>query len=218
METFFVFKVSFIHLPLKMREEILHKATELFLNLGFKSVTMDDLAQEMGISKKTIYSHFENKTKLIEESTINLFWFISNGIDEIIALQKNPIEELYEIKKFVMLHLKNEKSSPQYQLQKYYPKIHNTLKEKQFEIMQDCVLDNIKRGIKLGIYRANLNIEFISRIYFSGVMSIKDNNLFPLRIFSMPQLMDDYLEYHLRGIVTPEGRKKLNSIINSNQE
>ncbi|WP_435624231.1 TetR/AcrR family transcriptional regulator [Flagellimonas sp.] len=201
-----------------MREEILHKATELFLNLGFKSVTMDDLANEMGISKKTIYTHFENKTKLVEESTMDLFWFISNGIDEIVALKKNPIEELYEIKKFAMLHLKDEKSSPQYQLQKYYPKIHDALRKKQFDIMQDCVLDNVKRGMDLGIYRNNLNIEFVSRIYFSGVISIKDNSLFPMRIFSMPQLMDYFLEYHLRGIVTPDGRKKLNSIINSNQE
>ncbi|WP_420603279.1 TetR/AcrR family transcriptional regulator [Flagellimonas sp.] len=201
-----------------MREKILHKATELFLNLGFKSVTMDDLANEMGISKKTIYSHFENKTKLVEESTMDLFWYISNGIDEIIALQKNPIEELYEIKKFVMLHLKNEKSSPQYQLQKYYPKIHETLKKKHYEVMQCCVLDNVKRGMEMEIYRDNLNAEFVSRIYFTGVTSIKDNNLFPMQIFSMPQLMDYYLEYHLRGIVTPKGRKILNSIINSNQE
>lgn len=201
-----------------MREKILHKATELFLTLGFKSVTMDDLANEMGISKKTIYSHFENKTKLVQESTMNLFWFISNGIDEIVALQKNPIEELYEIKRFVMLHLKDEKSSPQYQLQKYYPKVHATLKDNQFCAMQDCVLDNIKRGVEMGIYRDNLNIEFVSRIYFSGVISIKDNALFPLHIFSIKQLMDDYLEYHLRGIVTPKGRNILNSIINSNQE
>lgn len=201
-----------------MREKILHRATELFLNLGFKSVTMDDLANEMGISKKTIYSHFENKTKLVEESTLDLFWFISNGIDEIVALQKNPIEELYEIKRFVMHHLKDEKSSPQYQLQKYYPRIHDTLKKKQFDVMQDCVVDNIKRGVALGIYRDNLNIQFVSRIYFSGVISIKDNGLFPMTIFSNKQLEDDYLEYHIRGIVTPKGRKILNSIINSNQE
>ncbi|MEX0316046.1 MAG: TetR/AcrR family transcriptional regulator [Allomuricauda sp.] len=201
-----------------MREKILHKATEMFLNLGFKSVTMDDLANEMGISKKTIYSHFENKTKLVEESTMALFWFISNGIDEIIALEKNPIEELYEIKRFVMLHLKDEKSSPQYQLQKYYPKVHETLKLKQFEVMRECVFDNVKRGMEMGIYRENLNVDFVGRIYFSGVMSIKDNNLFPIQIFSMSQLMDYYLEYHLRGIVTPKGRKILNSIINSNQE
>lgn len=201
-----------------MKEQILHKATELFLNLGFKSVTMDDLANEMGISKKTIYSHYENKTHLVEESTMNLFSHISNGIDEICALRKNPIEELYEIKKFVMLHLKNEKSSPQYQLQKYYPKIHDSLRKKQFEVMQECVVDNIKRGIETDIYRGNLNVEFVSRIYFSGVTSIKDNGLFPQTLFSTTELMDNYLEYHLRGIVTPKGRKILNEIINSNQE
>lgn len=218
METFFVFKVSNLFLLAIMREKILHKATEMFLNLGFKSVTMDDLASEMGISKKTIYSHYENKTKLVEESTMDLFWFISNGIDEIIALKKNPIEELYEIKKFVMLHLKDEKSSPQYQLQKYYPKVHETLRQKQYDVMQESVVDNITRGVEMGIYRDNLNVEFVSRIYFSGVTSIKDNSLFPLQIFSMAQLMDHYLEYHIRGIVTPKGRKILNSIINSNQE
>lgn len=207
-----------VYLPPIMKEKILEKATELFLNLGFKSVTMDDLANEMGISKKTIYTHYENKTKLVEESTSQLFCIISQGIDHICSLQKNPIEELYEIKKFAMLHLKDEKSSPQYQLQKYYPKIYRTIRQKQYEIMQDCVVDNIKRGLALDIYRENLDIDFVSRIYFSGVTSIKDITLFPIDKFPMTSLMDIYLEYHLRGIVTPKGRKVLNSIINSNQE
>lgn len=200
-----------------MREKILYKATEMFLTLGFKSVTMDDLATEMGISKKTIYSHYENKTKLVEESTMHMFCFISNGIDEINAMSLNPIEELYEIKKFVMLHLKDEKSSPQYQLQKYYPKIHDRLKKQHFEVMHECVMDNVKRGMQMGIYRDNLNVGFIARIYFSGANSIKDQGLFPIQLFSARQLMDDYLEYHLRGITTVKGREILNSIINSNQ-
>jgi len=84
--------------------------------------------------------------------------------------------------------------------------------------MQACVVDNVNRGIGLGIYRENLNVEFVSRIYFSGVTSIKNQKLFPLNKFPIAQLMDDYLEYHLRGIVTPKGRKTLNKIINSNQE
>jgi AcrR family transcriptional regulator len=179
---------------------------------------MDDLANEMGISKKTIYSHFENKTKLIEESTSHLLNSISCGIDGIRELHKNPIEELYEIKKFVMLHLKDEKSSPQYQLQKYYPQIHEVMRTRQFEMMEDCVLANIKRGIEQEIYRENLNMDFVARIYFSGVTSIKDLKLFPVHKFPIRQLIDDYLEYHLRGIITPEGRKILNKIINSNQE
>ncbi|NER09737.1 transcriptional regulator, TetR family [Muriicola jejuensis] len=201
-----------------MREKILDKATDMFLSLGFKSVTMDDLANEMGISKKTIYSHFDNKTKLVEASTSCLFETISEGINAICSLQKNPIEELYEIKKFAMKHLKDEKASPQFQLQKYYPRIHNAMRMRQFDLMQTCVVDNIRRGIDLGIYRPNLNVNFIARIYFTGVTSIKDHTLFPEDEFPKTQLMDDYLEYHLRGIVTPEGRKILNEIIHSNNQ
>ena len=201
-----------------MKEKILEKATDMFLTLGFKSVTMDDLAHEMGISKKTIYAHFENKTKLVDASTLELFEVISKGIDTICSLQKNPIEELYEIKKFAMRHLKDEKASPQYQLQKYYPRIHKTMRKKQFELMQNCVVDNLKRGMEMGIYRPSLNINFIARIYFTGVTSIKDHTLFPEDEFPKIQLMDDYLEYHLRGIVTPEGRKILNEIIHSNHK
>ncbi|GGD48445.1 TetR/AcrR family transcriptional regulator [Muriicola marianensis] len=201
-----------------MREKILDKATDMFLSLGFKSVTMDDLAHEMGMSKKTIYSHFDNKTKLVEACANSLFDQISQGIDAICSMQKNPIEELYEIKKFAMKHLKDEKASPQFQLQKYYPRIHSAMRMKQFDLMQTCVVDNIKRGVELEIYRSNLNVNFIARIYFTGVTSIKDHTLFPEDEFPKTKLMDDYLEYHLRGIVTPEGRKILNQIIQSNQE
>ena len=198
-----------------MKDKILFSATDLFLNYGFKSVTMDDIANNLGISKKTIYLHFENKTKLVEATTMNLFCSISQGIDHICSLEKNPIEEIYDIKQFVADHLKDEKSSPQYQLQKYYPKIFRTLKSKQFEVMQTCVKDNLKRGVSLELYRESINIEFISRIYFNAMLAIKDKDLFPLKQFSMNMLMENYLEYHLRGICTEKGIKKLNQIINT---
>jgi AcrR family transcriptional regulator len=200
-----------------MKNEILHKATDLFITLGFKSVTMDDIANRMGISKKTIYLHFENKTKLVEATTMSMFNLISHGIDCICALEKNPIEEFYDIKKLVMDHLKDEKSSPQYQLQKYYPQIFSTLKKKQFDLMQDCVKENLQRGIKQKLFRENLNIDFISRIYFSSIIAIKDNDLFPYEQFSMNMLMDHYLEYHIRGVCTPKGLDFLNQITNSNK-
>lgn len=201
-----------------MKDNILEKATELFLNLGFKSVTMDDLAEQMGISKKTIYSHFKNKTDLVEQCTMTLFHKIASGIDCICDMGKNPIEELYEIKKFALLNLKNEKSSPQYQLKKYYPTIYDSLHQKQYDMMKDCVRLNINRGIEQGIYRENLEVDFIARIYFAGITSLKDDTLFPRHTFPIVTLMDEYLEYHLRGIVTPKGRSTLNKIINSIQE
>ena len=171
-----------------MRDKILQKATDLFLNLGFKSVTMDDLAQDMGISKKTIYTHYKNKNVLVEACSMHVFHQISNGIDQICNLELNPIEELFEIKKFVLHHLKNEKSSPQYQLKKYFPRIYGNLRGKQFGVMQECVIRNLENGIKMGFYRDNLNKEFISRIYFSGITSIKDTDLFPTNKFDIPTL------------------------------
>jgi len=200
-----------------MKDEILLCATDLFLNYGFKSVTMDDLANKIGISKKTIYQHFDNKTKLVEATTMYMFNQISNGIDCICELEKNPIDEFYDIKKLVMNHLKNEKSSPQYQLQKYYPQIFATLKKKQFDVMQECVIKNLERGIKQGLFRKSLNIPFISRIYFSSIIAIKDKDLFPMEQFSMNMLMEHYLEYHLKGICTTKGLDYLSQFLNSNQ-
>ncbi len=196
-----------------MKNKIIFKAAEMFITLGFKSVTMDDIANELAISKKTIYNHFKNKTELVHEVTMSLFETISCGIDHICELQKNPIEELYEIKKLVMLHLKNEQSSPQYQLQKYYPEISETLKKKHFEKMSECTYKNLKRGVEMGLYRENINVDFVSRIYFIGVSGIKDDILFPIDTFPKVRLFEEYLEYHLRGIVTKQGLHTLNKFI-----
>lgn len=192
-----------------MKNTIIQRAAELFLNFGFKSVTMDDIARSLGISKKTIYANFKNKTSLIRATTNSIFDEITCGIDHIQSKEMNPIKELYEVKNFAMQLLRNEKSSPQFQLKKYYPEIYNELKRKQFKKMQECTLRNLRRGTALGLYRENLNHEFVARIYFLGISGIKDEDLFPAEMFTKPSLMDNYLEYHLRGIVTEKGFLKL---------
>jgi AcrR family transcriptional regulator len=171
---------------------------------------MDEIASKMGVSKKTIYKYFDNKTDLVAAVTDYMFDTVSCGIDGICALQMNPIEEIFSIKRFVMKHLKDEKSSPQYQLQKYYPKIYASLTQKQFHVMQVCVLNNLKKGIEKGLYRTHIDLEFISRIYFNGMVGIKNKDLFPLTDYSMNTLMNHYLEYHLRGIATEKGLQELN--------
>ena len=201
----------------KMRDKIIIKSTELFLNLGFKSVTMDDIANEMGISKKTIYQHFQNKTKLVEATAMHVFEKISNGIDCICNLNQNPIEEIYEIKRFVILNLKDEKSSPQFQLQKYYPKIYASLKEKQFEKMINCVTRNLERGVSLLLYRDTIDVDFIARMYFNGMLSLKDQDIFPRDRYTMQDLMNNYIEYHVRGICSTKGLETLTQL-NSNHE
>jgi AcrR family transcriptional regulator len=200
-----------------MREKIIHKSSELFLTLGFKSVTMDDIANALGISKKTIYVHFSNKTKLVEAVTFTLFENICDGIDCICLEAQNPIEELYDIKMFVMQHLKNEQASPIFQLKKYYPNIHDALKSKQFEKMHESVLDSLKKGVETKVFRPNIDIDFIARLYFNGMTGIKDEAIFPRKNFTMEYLIENFLEYHLRAIVTEKGFKILNQFITKHQ-
>lgn len=198
-----------------MIEKIINKTTELFLTLGFKSVTMDDIANEMGISKKTIYVHFENKSKLVEAVTFSVFKKICSGIDAICEKSENPIEQLYDIKKYAMQLLRNEKTSPQYQLKKYYPQLYQRIQMKHFEKMQFSVKTSLQQGVDTGIFRSNIDIEFISRMYFNGISGIKDETIFPQGLFAMEYLTESYLEYHLRAIVTDEGLTILKKFINN---
>ena len=199
-----------------MREKIISKSEELFLSLGFKSVTMDDIANTIGISKKTIYAHFSNKTELVEVVTFSVLDHITEGIDKINAASVNPIEELYEIKMFVMNYLKNERVSPQHQLKKYYPEIFERLKIKQFEKMHSSVENSLKMGMNTGLFRADIDIDFISRMYFNGMTGIRDISIFPEDRFDRNYLFESYLEYHLRAIVTKTGLNLLNNYIKSN--
>nr|WP_201770873.1 TetR/AcrR family transcriptional regulator [Nonlabens ulvanivorans] len=201
-----------------MKTEILQKSTEMFLDLGFKSVTMDDISSEMGMSKKTLYSYFKNKEELITEVTLAISNTICGGIDHICSISTNPIEELYDIKKMVLTSLKGDKSSPIHQLQRYYPRVHQKVSAIQFEYMKECVNKNLEIGIEQGLYRDNLDKDFVSRIYYVGLQGIKDLHLFPNTQFPVQKLHDHYLEYHLRGIVTPAGRKILNLITNTNHD
>jgi hypothetical protein len=200
-----------------IKEQIIATSLDLFLTLGFKSVTMDEIAAKLGMSKKTLYTHFKNKGELVKESSVHLCDHICNGVDHIIdGGTENAIEELYTIKRFVMEHLKGDDTSPIYQLQKYYPEVHKEVTQIQFDFMDNCIKKNVSKGIEKGLYRNNIDANFIARIYFIGLQGIKNLQVFPTQNFPVNELYNQYLEYHIRGIVTPQGRKILNKITNTN--
>lgn len=185
----------------------------MFLNFGFKSITMDDISAEMGISKKTIYQHFKNKSDLIEACAFYLFNVIAFGIDTIKAQKMDPIEEIYEIKSLAMKRLKDEKTSTQYQLQKYYPKIYSTLRKKQYVLVIGFVTDNLKRGIAMGYFRETIDVDTMAKFYFNGIIALNNTEIFPPQQYNMPQLMETFIAYHVRAIGTQKGVEKLNKII-----
>jgi AcrR family transcriptional regulator len=196
-----------------MKDKILQKAADMFLNLGFKSVTMDDIAADLGMSKKTIYSHFSTKKKLVEASTFYVLEKVNKTICSIIDANYDPIEETFTIKSMINNLLKNEKSSPSYQLQKYYPKIFKQVNDQQFEAVKSCIVENLKRGIDDGYYREDIDIDLITRFYFSGNMNLTNQDLFPIDVYEMSYLKDTFLDYHIRAIATEKGLKTLKNIL-----
>lgn len=196
-----------------LEKSIVVTSTELFLTLGFKSVTMDDIAEEMKISKKTIYTFFANKEALVQSVVFSMYSYITTNLTQIREKASNPISELYEVKMFIMHQLKGEKTSPQHQLRKYYPNIHKELQKKQFDFMTKSVKKSLTKGVEMKLFRPSIDIDFISRMYFNGMVGIKNVDMFPIEKYSPEQLIENYLDYHLRAIVTDNGMKLLSSYI-----
>ncbi|OOG63730.1 TetR/AcrR family transcriptional regulator [Flavobacterium sp. A45] len=185
-----------------MKDKIISKATELFLKLGFKSVTMDDIATEMCISKKTIYKFFCNKEILIVESTEMVHKAIHESIDTIAAKNYNAIKENFEIKKMFKEMFKSGEASPAHQLKKHYPEIYDKVMSREINECNTVFKQNIEKGIQQGLYRENLDIDIYVKFYYNLIFSIhgmtsseKESQKLELQA----------LEYHTRAMATPSG-------------
>jgi AcrR family transcriptional regulator len=155
-----------------MKEKIISKATELFLKLGFKSVTMDDIAGEMCISKKTIYKYFCNKEILIAESTEMVHKVVHQSIDTIVAKNHNAIEENFEIRKMFKEMFKAGDNSPVYQLKKHYPEIYHMVMSREINECNTVFKQNIEKGIQEGLYREDILIDTYVGFYYTLIFSI----------------------------------------------
>ncbi|MBT8316732.1 MAG: TetR/AcrR family transcriptional regulator [Lutibacter sp.] len=188
-----------------MKRTILQKASEIFLKLGFKSVTMDDIANELAISKKTIYKYFKNKEDLVDITTSYLHEEMHKSVLCICDKGYNAIEENFEIKKMFKDLLKNSDDSPMFQLKKYYPKTYSKVMTKEFTMFKDCILNNIEKGIKEGLYRKDIDKELTTKFYFSLATSVHDANFYTYNKNTLNKLETSVLEYHTRAMATSKG-------------
>lgn len=189
-----------------MKDKIISKASDLFLKLGFKSVTMDDIAGEMCISKKTIYKYFCNKEILIEESTEMVHKAVHEVINTIVAKNYNAIEENFEIRKMFKEMFQSTDTSPLYQLKKHYHEIYQKVMQRELQECNMCFKQNIEKGIREKLYREDLDINTYVRFYYTLIFSIKEN------ISSEKESVKlelQALEYHTRAMATPEGIAEL---------
>ena len=213
METILVLKVSVIHLYPKikskkaifremMKDKIINKAKEMFLRLGFKSITMDDIACEMCISKKTIYKYFSNKDVLIEQSVELVHKEVHETINQIVSKNFNAIEENFEIKRMFKEMFRSAEFSPIYQLNKHYPEVYAKALSTQIEVCETCFRDNILKGINEGLYRENLDVDNYVKFYYTLIFNINENTMLEK---DAHELEVKALEYHIRAMATLAG-------------
>ena len=193
----FAFEINFY-----MKEKIISKAKDMFLKLGFKSITMDDIACEMCISKKTIYKYFSNKEILIEKTTQAVHNEIHQSINLIIEKEYNAIEENFVIRKMFKEMFKSSETSPVYQLKKHYPEIYEKMICIEINECKTTFKQNIEKGIQTKLYRKDLNVENYVRFYYTLIFNINENTISEKEAFDLEQ---DALEYHTRAMATPKG-------------
>jgi TetR/AcrR family transcriptional regulator, biofilm operon repressor len=196
-----------------MKDKIIKKATDMFLKLGFKSVTMDDIACEMCISKKTIYKYFSNKEKLIEEGTEVVHQKIHTMMDEVMAQNHNAIAENFQMREMFKQMFQSFDQSPAYQLKKHYPEIYEKMMCNEIEDCSQMFRQNIEKGIKEGLYRKETDVEAAVKFYYTLIFSINENTMLEKEAY---ELEAKALEYHTRAIATAEGITELEKHLKTN--
>ena len=203
-----------------MNEElknILLKVSDLYTKYGIKSITMDDVATELGISKKTLYQYVTDKDDLVGKFIDNEIALRQEEICKCFQAGFNSIEELFEISKFMNRLMKDQNPATEHDLKKYYPHHYQKAVAIRRERIYSYVLQNLKKGKNEGLYRAELNEEIIAKLYLSRVESIHLNDLFTVEEFTSSKLFLELLVYHIRGIATEKGIDVLKNKLKDNK-
>ncbi len=197
----------------KELENILVKVGELYNKYGIKSVTMDDVARELGISKKTLYLHVENKNDLVSKVLDYLLNLKDQEFNEILSKKQNAIEELLEVGIYIIKAFRDFNPSTEYDLKKYYPEIFNKLQDVRKDHMFRATLNNIKKGKREGLFREDLDDEIIAKFQTNRFLSMNSDDFYNQDDMFNPQYILELFIYHIRGIANDKGIEVLDKTL-----
>ena len=196
---------------MKVRDKIVSSATALFFRLGAKGVTTDDISREAGISKKTLYQEFKDKEEIILsvcQASLDAQLMMMENIRKIskdpvheIILTGNHISKVYGMINPVLL----------YELKRYYPIAWEILDRFKKNHIMKILETNISKGIEMGIYRKDINVNLMARYRLAQVDLALDQDVFPLEKVGLAEIQVSLLDHFLHGITTLKGHKLLNN-------
>jgi TetR/AcrR family transcriptional regulator, cholesterol catabolism regulator len=191
---------------LELQERILLKGDELFRKFGIRSITMDDIAKQLGVSKKTIYQHFPDKDELVIAMTkLN----ISRHFNEVEKCcgpaSINAIAEMFAVNNSVGDMIRSFNPIMFYDLQKYHPKAWLAFREFRNLYVRTKIVENMHRGIEEGLYRSDVDIEILSRMRLEQVDMTFNYDIYPPTEFQFHKVMEELTFHFLYGLVNQTG-------------
>lgn len=201
-----IFQVSLVSLHVEMIDRIIQAGSETFFKYGIRSVPLDQLASELGISKKTIYQHFKDKDELVMAIVKCSLDAERARADECYANSKNPIHEIIQASELMNEIMININPTFLVDLEKYHPKAWKVFSESKSDFLVD-IERNLNDGIAQGLYRPDLNISILSRMRLESVEMGLNQDFFPARSFNVTEVNLAFLDHFIRGIVTEKGLK-----------
>lgn len=190
------------------------------MKYGIKSITMDDVARELGISKKTLYQYVTDKTDLVKKVVELEIEDKAEGFSKMNCPGLNAIEEIFEVHKMVRQMLKDYNPSTEYDLRKYYPDLYNQVVKVRRERIYNNTVANLEKGKAEGLYRQELNNEIIAKLQLSRIETAFDDKVFTQDELLSPKLFLEMFVYHIRGIANEKGlqvlEKKMKELENNN--
>ena len=185
---------------------ILAQVRRLYQRYGIKSVTMDDIASHLNISKKTIYEHFTDKEDLVKNV---LIFEHENHCKQLEAIERNnynAIEELFEVYKMTNTRLIEYNPSMEYDVRKYYPDLFMKIREVRRKRLYESSYGNLNKGKKEGLYRKELNSKIIAKMHVYRTENLVDNDMFTMEELTSFKMFHECFVYHLQGIISHAGR------------
>ena len=191
-------------------QRILDGALELFYKHGLKSITMDDIAKHLGMSKKTIYRFFRDKEEMVLkccDRDLHARDCMLRGITE---QSTDAIGELMEMMKFTAEMFSKMSPNLFYDMQKYHPEAWRLFRDFKLKHILRTVEDNLRKGISQGLYRKDINIPVIARLRIEEVEMGMNPDIFPHQNFRLPDVQLALFDHFMHGITTLKGHKLIN--------
>ena len=192
---------------METKERIAVKAEELFMQYGIRSVSMDDIANSLGVSKKTLYQYFADKDELVEA-------VVEGHINEVegdcINYRKGATDAIHEIfltMEHIMEEFKNMNPMLLYDLEKFHFKAYQRFKNYKDKFLLQIIRSNIEWGIKEELYRSDLNVDVLSKYRIESIMIPFNVAVFPPGKYNLAKTSQIMIENFTYGLATIKGHK-----------